>query len=748
MLNDLNNKQKEAVLHHEGPCMVLAGPGAGKTRIISRRVSYLIQEKAVQGGQILVLTFTKKAAWEMRSRIEQELGMPIQHLWIGTFHSLFSKILRIEGKHINLDNHFTIYAQEESTSLVKSIIKELQLDPQQYVARKIVSRISDAKKALVDAQAYAEDSQWTEEDRYKRMPHIATIYQHYEKRCQASQALDFDDLLLYTHRLFQEHPTILSKYQERFRYVLVDEFQDTNEIQYAILQQLVGNDGNLFIVGDDAQSIYAFQGANIANMLGFPKLFPRAKIIKLEQNYRSTKRIIKAANQLIKQNKQHAKHLFTENYEGEPIHVVPCLSDLDEARFVAQDIFTQRQQNQLAYTDFAILYRTNRQSKPFEDALRKLNIPYQVIGGLSFYQRKEVKDLLAYLRLLVNPKDEQAILRTINLPKRGIGPTTLQKMRAYAVQHDKSFWQALQEAAHWVGGQVAQKITDFVALIEEQREQLDQPPHTIALSLAQKTGLLDMLREEEIADHEKGLETPKRQENIEELISSMKEFYEENQEENTLAAFLQDIALLLRDEGEEGDTPKVSLITAHKAKGLEWEHLYITGMVEEVFPSWHMTYSPQDVEEERRLAFVAITRAKKRLTITYTKSRFINGQVMRAVPSRFLKELDPSCLQVASLTTTSTYADKAAKERAGYNRKTAPSALAMQGKKPLHALRSHIAQRPMPSLALHMDVQHPTFGKGKVTKMDTEGPYPKVEVDFISQGRKTLLLQYAQLTPC
>ncbi|MEM9738098.1 MAG: UvrD-helicase domain-containing protein [Bacteroidota bacterium] len=750
MINDLNDKQKKAVIHDLGPCMVIAGPGAGKTRIISRRVAYLIQERDISIHQILVLTFTKKAALEMRARIEQELQATLDRLWIGTFHSVFSRILRIEGKQMGIDNHFVVYAEEESKNLIKTIVKELNLDPQKYVPNKILNRVGAAKKSLVNAKAYAEDDNWMQEDRYRRLPEIATIYQHYEQRCQASQALDFDDILFYTYRLFQENPQILSKYQERFRYVLVDEFQDTNEVQYAILRQLVASSHNLFIVGDDAQSIYAFQGANISNMLEFPKLFPEAQIIKLEQNYRSTKRIIQAANQLIKNNKQHAKHLFTENHEGDPIHIVPCLNDLDEARFVAHDIFTQRQRHQLAYTDFAILYRTNRQSKPIEDALRKLNIPYQVIGGISFYQRKEVKDLLAYLRLVVNPNDEQALLRTINLPKRGIGPTTLNKLKKYALDQQKSYWSALREAPQWVGGTVAQKIVSFVNVIEEARQQLVcDPPHAIALQVAQKTGLLTMLREEELADQQKGLVSPKRQENIEALFSSIQAFYEEQPEENTLAAFLQDIALLLQEE-EENDMAKVSLITAHRAKGLEWPALYITGMIEEVFPSWRMLHSPQDIEEERRLAFVAITRAKKRLTITYTKNRFVNGQLMRSMPSRFLSELDPSCLEIAQLPvnnalSSSQYTRKyVEKQRSHLSTTSLP-----KDKTSLRSLRSSRSpQRPIPPLTLHMEVKHPTFGKGRITKMATEGPYPKVEVNFTLGGNKTLLLQYAQLEPC
>jgi len=653
-LDELNDVQREAVVNTDGPTMIVAGPGSGKTRVLTYRIAHLLNNVA-DPFSILALTFTNKATEAMRQRIEKIAGTNARNLYMGTFHSVFARILRVDAQKIGYPSNFTIYDTDDSRSLIKTIIKEQGLDDKIYKPNQIQWRISAAKNALITPQQYAEDPELLSEDRDQRRPATANIYMLYCERCFKSGAMDFDDLLLNTHIILEKFPDVLYKYQHKFRYVLIDEFQDTNTLQYAIVKKIADVFQNITVVGDDAQSNYAVRGATIDNILKFEKDFPELKVFKLEQNYRSTQNIVKAANELIHRNKnQLKKEIWTENGKGEPIKIVRTPSDNEEGRWVADSIMELKMRDHVKNSGIAILYRTNAQSRAFEEALRRYNIPYKIYGGMSFYQRKEIKDMLAYLRLIVNPTDEEALRRIINYPTRGIGKTTLDRLYAWAGERNESIWSLLSAMADLPTPPAGMnKVVDFVYMIRGfQTMSSREDAYQVAQHVSKHTGLHRLMVED------KSVEGISRMQNLEELLNAIREYTEEEEvdpttgavdsRDHSLAGFLQHVALLTDADldGDDENPEKVSLMTIHQAKGLEFNQVYVTGMEESLFPSSMRMESRADLEEERRLFYVGITRAEKRLTLTYAQTRFRHGNFLYPEPSRFLPELDPSCLEL------------------------------------------------------------------------------------------------------
>ncbi|MEM7383193.1 MAG: UvrD-helicase domain-containing protein, partial [Bacteroidota bacterium] len=645
-LEQLNEVQREAVIHTAGACMIIAGAGAGKTKVLTYRIAYLLQAQAVDPSQILALTFTNKAAYEMRQRLEKMAGHAARNVWLGTFHSIFTKILRAEAAKLGYPPNFSIYDATDSKSLIKSIVKTLDLDDQIYNPSTVLRRISGAKNRLITAQQYASNPIAQADDESARRPRLREIFLGYAERCFKADAMDFDDLLLNTYLLFNQHIEVLYKYQERFRYILIDEFQDTNVAQYAIIKDLASIHQNICVVGDDAQSIYAFRGANIDNILNFERDHAGLKLIKLEQNYRSTQHIVQAANAIIRNNKaQLKKTAWTANELGEPLGLIRATVDAEEGRLVAASIFETKVHKQLSNADFAVLYRTNSQSRIIEEALRKINLPYRIVGGMSFYQRKEVKDLLAYLRFLVNHNDEEALRRIINLPKRGIGPSSIDKMLIAAADHGVPLWEVVHNAKNFLRGKVADSVEDFAHMIQSAALVLHQKDaYEIASSVAKKSGLLKMLYED------KTIEGLTSYENVQELLNGIKAFTTNpEQEDVSLATFLQEVALATSlEEADQDDADKVTLMTAHAAKGLEFKYVYIVGMEEDLFPSAMTLYSTESLEEERRLFYVAITRAQQKVFLAYALSRYRFGRLRQCELSRFVEEIDPAYLQVSN----------------------------------------------------------------------------------------------------
>ncbi|MFN5168486.1 MAG: ATP-dependent helicase, partial [Cyclobacteriaceae bacterium] len=643
-LENLNPPQREGVINTEGPCMLIAGAGSGKTRVLTYRIAHLMYSQQVDPFNIMALTFTNKAAKEMRDRIERVVGADARNLWMGTFHSVFARILRAEAHHLGYPNSFTIYDTDDSKSLIKSIVKEMGLDETQYKANVVYNRISSAKNRLIGWQEYLANPMVTGDDAANMRPEIGNIYKNYALRCFKSGAMDFDDLLFNTDKLFKEHLDILNKYQHRIHYVLVDEFQDTNLCQYYIIRKLAAVRQNVCVVGDDAQSIYAFRGADISNILNFEKDYPDLRIIKLEQNYRSTKTIVEAANSVIAKNKaQLPKTVWTANEQGNPIELIKAVSDNEEGKLVASSIFEEKMQQQARFSDFVILYRTNSQSRAIEEALRRVNIKYKVVGGLSFYQRKEIKDLLAYLRFALNQQDEASFRRIINLPKRGIGDSTVDKIIVAANDHAISIWEVLQNITRFIGGRAAGPIDDFVALIKRFALEIQtKDAYEAAADIAKSSGLLRELYED------KTVEGLSRYENVQELLNAIKEFVDNpEREDKSLASFLQEVSLLTgQDEDKDNDPDKVTLMTIHMAKGLEFKHVYIVGLEEDLFPSQLMLSSRAELEEERRLFYVAITRAKKKVFLSYALTRYRFGRLKNCEPSRFLDDIDPGFIKV------------------------------------------------------------------------------------------------------
>ena len=650
LLNDLNEAQRAAVEYIDGPSLVIAGAGSGKTRVLTYKIAYLLS-KGMKPWSIMALTFTNKAAREMKERIGRLVGDDLaQHLYMGTFHSIFSRILRAEAEHIGFNNNFTIYDETDSRSLIKAIVKEMGLDDKSYKPAAVHARISMAKNNLVSAESYASDAAIFEQNKRAQMPELGKIFVAYVQRCRQANAMDFDDLLVLTHRLFGEHEEIRQKYAARFDYILVDEYQDTNHVQMSIVMQLCKEKLRVCAVGDDSQSIYSFRGANIDNILNYQKQLKGTRLFKLEQNYRSTQTIVKAANSLIKFNRnQIKKDVYSENAVGEKLQYKPAYSDKEEAVIVAKDIKRIKRQDDCGYHDFAILYRTNAQSRSFEEEFRKQGIPYRIYGGLSFYQRKEIKDIIAYFRLVANPDDEEAIKRIINYPARGIGATTVMKIADCAHQNQVSFWEVIGEPAHYglnVNKGTLTKLDNFRLLISSFIERSHTTDvYELGDAIIKESGISQDIMSGRDADD------LARQENLEEFLSGMSAFVEERREEGRmdeafLTDYLQDVALLT-DADSEGakDEPRVSLMTVHAAKGLEFATVFIVGLEENIFPSPLAAMSVRELEEERRLLYVAITRAEKHCILTNAKNRFRYGKMEFDNPSRFIDEIDDSLIE-------------------------------------------------------------------------------------------------------
>lgn len=771
-LNKLNESQREAVEYNEGPSLVIAGAGSGKTRVLTYKIAYLVHLGVVPQS-ILALTFTNKAAREMQERIAAITGdQTARRLWMGTFHSIFSRILRYEAEHIGYPSNFTIYDTTDSKSLLKAIIKEMQLDDKVYRLGMVQSRISNAKNALVTWKAYEQSKELMQHDIDSKVPLLREIYKRYQNRCQQAGAMDFDDLLLQTNILFRDHPQVLEKYRSFFQFVLVDEYQDTNFAQHLIVQRLCEQHRRICVVGDDAQSIYSFRGANIDNILQFKNQYPGCRIFKLERNYRSTQNIVNAANSLIHKNKEQIhKNVYSEKEEGSKVRISASYSDYEEGYAVASAINELRLRKDYDYADFAILYRTNAQSRILEEALRKRGIPYKIYGGLSFYQRKEIKDIISYLRLIVNPHDEEAFKRVINYPSRGIGDTTVNKVIKAATENNVSLWTVLNAPIDYalpINSGTAKKLTDFREMIERFIEQNTRlSAEEMAAIVVKESGIVSSLFQD------RSVEGISKQENLQELLKGIAEFCELRREEGveqvSLADFLSEVSLLTdQDNDKDEQANKVTMMTVHAAKGLEFKNVFVVGLEEELFPSSMSKDNPRAVEEERRLFYVAITRAEENCVLTYAKSRFRNGQSTMCSPSRFLKDIDVRFLDVPADSSADTFA--AARERFQRPAFTSPFQQPRAVEKEEPSFISPVAQAqqrqrltkvetttstPASSSAPASDlsglrvgakVRHDRFGEGEVIAIEGDGGNAKATVAFTHFGQKQLLLKFARLT--
>ncbi len=756
-LQTLNPAQRAAVEQINGPVMIVAGAGSGKTRVLTYRIVHMLRHD-VDPFQILSLTFTNKAAKEMRHRVQQAVGTEAKNIWMGTFHSIFSRILRSESERLGYPKNFTIYDNDDSKSLIKTIVNEMNLDEKLYKPGNMLSRISSAKNGLITAEEYLMNDELSAYDNESGRPKFGILFKTYQDRCFRAGAMDFDDLLVNTHKLFTNHLDVLNKYQHLFRYIMVDEFQDTNHAQYMIVKKLAAVHQNIAVVGDDAQSIYAFRGANIKNILGFQKDFPDVKTFKLEQNYRSTQTIVNAASSVIDKNKdQIKKEVWTDNENGDRIKVIKALTDNEEGKLVASSIFQEKMNSHVMNEDFAILYRTNAQSRALEEALRKMNIPYKIYGGMSFYQRKEIKDLLAYFRVVLNPNDEEALKRIINYPTRGIGKTSMDKLMVLADREQKSLW-AVMENLEQYGIKGATAIADFVTMIQSFQTLLNKNAYDVAMYIAKQSGVLKNLYED------KTVEGIARYENIEELLSGIKEFSVQETadddgvlEPKLLADFMSDVALLTNDDQNKNeDKDHVSLMTIHSAKGLEFKYVYVVGLEENLFPSQLALNSRQELEEERRLFYVALTRAMKKLTLTFATSRFRFGSIVYAEPSRFLQEISPEFLNFEHTTNKANQSDSNNLDRGGRTLSGLPKKVLSGGLKPLpkrNDSTSKPAAAPDPDfvgddtskLAQGMHVEHQRFGKGIVLQIDGAGDNRKANIEFEASGKKMLVLKFAKL---
>jgi DNA helicase-2/ATP-dependent DNA helicase PcrA len=755
-LAGLNPEQKAAVLQIKGPVMIIAGAGSGKTRVITYRVAHLIRS-GVDSFNILVLTFTNKAAREMRERINHICGPEAKNIWMGTFHSVFAKLLRVEADKIGYPSNFTIYDTDDSKSVLRAILKEMNLDDKLYAVNFVLNRISAAKNNLVGWQEYQQNDQIQADDHSGGRGKLGVIYQTYVQRCYRAGAMDFDDLLFKTNELLKLHPDVLNKYQHKFKYLMVDEYQDTNFSQYLIVKRLAAVNENICVVGDDAQSIYAFRGANIQNILNFEKDYPDLKIFKLEQNYRSTQNIVNVANSIIANNKEQLKkNVFSEKETGDKIKVMRAFSDNEEGKTVAEAIMQDRSSMGMKWHDFAILYRTNAQSRSMEEALRKLNIPYKIYGGLSFYQRKEIKDLIAYFRLTFNPNDEEALKRVINYPKRGIGDTTVDRIIVAADKNSITPFEVILQPNRYIEKAPA-SLSSFAAMIQSfQVLAKNQSAYEAALYIAQHSGLLKDLYED------KSVEGLNRYENIQELLNGIKEFSErEDIEEKGLDVFMQDIALLTNDDKDKNkDADTVSLMTIHSSKGLEFPQVFVVGLEENLFPSQMSLNSRSDLEEERRLFYVAVTRAERKLSISYATSRFKFGTLINCEPSRFLDEIDARYLELdySAKPAQSSFFDD---ERNAWSRK--PDAKGDTFSKPKAATtpppvkttsilaKAHVVSKDFrvsdtSNLQVGMQVEHERFGFGKVLNLEGNKPDIKATIFFKEIGQKQLLLKFAKLS--
>lgn len=764
-LKELNDAQRAPVLQKDGAMIVIAGAGSGKTRVLTYRIAHLMSQ-GVDPFNILALTFTNKAAREMKNRIAKIVGASeAKNLWMGTFHSIFAKILRFEADKLGYPSNFTIYDTQDSQSVVRSVIKEMHLDKDVYKYKQVYSRISSYKNSLITVKAYFNNPELMEADAMAKMPRLGDIYKAYVEKCFKAGAMDFDDLLLKTNELLTRFPDVLAKYQNRFRYILVDEYQDTNHSQYLIVRALSDRFQNICVVGDDAQSIYAFRGANINNILNFQKDYDDVQVYRLEQNYRSTKNIVNAANAIIEKNKTRLeKVVWTANDEGNKILVNRTMTDGDEGRFVASSIFENKMNHQLKDGDFAVLYRTNAQSRAIEDALRKKDIPYRIYGGLSFYQRKEIKDVLAYLRLVLNPKDEEALKRVINYPARGIGNTTIERLIVAANHYKRSMFEVMKNIGKIdlkINAGTKNKLQDFVTMIES-FQVLNQgyDAFTITEHITKKTGLLQELKKDGTPE---GIA---RIENIEELLNGMRDFVEEQKEiadaTGSLSEFMEDVALATDLDNDKGDSNRVALMTVHLAKGLEFPYVYIVGMEEDLFPSAMNLNTRSELEEERRLFYVALTRAEKQAYITYTQSRYRWGKLIDAEPSRFIEEIDERFLEYLTPITENRYKpllDADIFDEVDHSKLRLKKPVA--GKPPTGPTEAQLRKlrrlKPVSSetdknfnaadanLKQGTHVEHVRFGKGKILKIEGKGADTKAEIDFENGGLKKLLLRFAKL---
>ena len=732
-LEDLNSSQKEAVLHPKGPCLVIAGAGSGKTRVLTYRIAHLIKQ-GIDPFSILALTFTNKAAKEMKNRIEGIVGTEARSLWMGTFHSIFARILRTEGYKIGYPPNFVIYDTQDSKNLIKAIVKEQNLDPKLYKENFVFNRISNAKNRLISPLEYKNNPILQEEDSSSLRPMIGEIYKIYSERCFKSQAMDFDDLLFNTNTLFSEHVDILNKYQQLFQHVLIDEFQDTNYCQYLITKRLASVSRNIFVVGDDAQSIYAFRGAEIRNILKFEDDFDDLKTIKLEQNYRSTKTIVNAANSVIEKNKSKiSKEVWTDNEDGELISVKKSFSDNEEGKIVSNLIFEEKNRNQLTNSNFAVLYRTNSQSRSIEEALRRIGLKYKVFGGVSFYQRKEVKDLIAYLRFSINQNDEQSFRRIINYPRRGIGQTSLDKIITISNKENISLWDVIQRSSELLNSRINNLLTPFKDLIISfSNFSKNNDAYTTASHIASNSGLLKELWDD------RSIEGISRYENVQELLNSIKEFLDNDDNKNKkLEDFLQEISLMTdQDKEDDSNEEYISLMTIHMAKGLEFSVVFIVGVEEDLFPSQMMISSREDLEEERRLFYVAITRAMKKLYLTYSSTRYRYGMLKDCEKSRFIKEISPAYLDFDNFNTNRSLVSNVLKEK---KRNLSPI------KKVSTNNSSSIKSSNIDDLIEGVNVKHDIFGIGTIKKVDNHSNQKKAIVNFKNVGEKTLLLNFAKL---
>lgn len=766
-LEELNEAQRAPVLHKEGPLMVIAGAGSGKTRVLTYRIAHLMKQ-GVDPFNILALTFTNKAAREMKSRIEQLVGgSEAKNLWMGTFHSVFARLLRYDGQKLGYPSNFSIYDTQDSQRLIASIIKEMGLDKDIYKYKQVQSRISAYKNSLITVKAYFQNPELMEADAMARRPRLGEIYQNYVDRCFKAGAMDFDDLLLRTNELLSRFPEVLMKYQDRFRYILVDEYQDTNHSQYLIVKALADRYQNICVVGDDAQSIYSFRGANITNILNFQRDYEDAAAYRLEQNYRSTQNIVNAANSIIANNKdQLKKKVWTANEQGARIKLHRSPTDAEEGRYVAGSIFENKMQHQLPNSDFAILYRTNSQSRAFEDAFRKRDIPYRIYGGLSFYQRKEIKDLLSYLRLVINPKDEEALKRVINFPARGIGQTTVDKLTVAANHYQRSVFEVMENLDKIplkINSGTKTKLENFVTMIKSfQILNQEADAFTLAEHVAKKSGILLEFKKDG---------TPEgigRMENIEELLNGIQDFVEGQKEladaKGDLTEFLEDVALATDLDNEKGDPNRVALMTIHLAKGLEFPYVYIVGLEEDLFPSAMSMNTRSELEEERRLFYVALTRAEKQAYLTYTQNRYRWGKLIDAEPSRFIEEVDERYLE--DLTPADTYKFKPlinteifGEVRKPVRDRSLPDKSKLEGIGKARASELRKLRKLKPNLGTPVGnggennlnlsegavVNHSRFGKGTVLKIEGKGEDKKAEVRFERGDVKKLLLRFAKL---
>ena len=766
-LSSLNPAQKDAVLQKDGPMIIIAGAGSGKTRVLTYRIAHLMKQ-GVDPFNILSLTFTNKAAREMKERIAVVVGQSeAKNLWMGTFHSVFARILRSEADRLGFPSNFTIYDTQDSVRLITAIIKEMNLDKDRYKPKQVLSRISSLKNSLITVRAYVNNPELVEADVHASRPRLGDVYKEYVARCFKSGAMDFDDLLLRTNEILSRFPDVLAKYQDRFKYIMVDEYQDTNHSQYLIVRALADRFQNICVVGDDSQSIYSFRGANISNILNFQKDYPEVKTFKLEQNYRSTSNIVEAANSVIEKNKTRLdKEIWTSNDQGEPIKVMRTISDGEEGRFVAQSIWENMMNQQLTANAFAVLYRTNSQSRALEDALRKKGIQYKIYGGISFYQRQEIKNTLSYLRLLINPNDEEALIRVVNYPARGIGATTIDKLTIAANHYKKSIFELithLDKVDLKINAGTKSKLQDFVnMMLRFQIDAKTKNAYEIADLVVKQVQIIKELQKDGTP------EGVSRVENVQELLNGIKDFITdkiESGEDASLTAFLEDVALATDfDADKKDESPRVSLMSIHQSKGLEYPYVYIVGLEENLFPSGMSMNTRSELEEERRLFYVALTRAEKGAYLTYAQNRYRWGKLTDAEPSRFLEEIDERFLEYLTPSSpqpsTNRFVDSSLFD-------TAPKTIRFQ--KPIQRQRmefkakkesaiippSKLKKIPTAnegasnlfddSIRVGSLVEHNRFGAGEVLNMEGSGPNKKAEIKFGTVGVKKLLLQFAKL---